>query len=46
MGRLGRFFEFLDGARKDLEGKSEAHRRETQGQARTNKVVALQLRFE
>ena len=36
----------LEAQRKDLEGKSEAHRRETQGQARTNKVTALQLRFE
>ena len=34
----------LEAQRKDLEGKSEAHRLE--GQARTNKVTALQLRFE
>jgi hypothetical protein len=36
----------LEAQRKDLEGKFEAHRVETQGQARTNKVTALQLRFE
>ena len=36
----------LEALRKDLEGKSEAQRLETQGQAQTNKVVALQLRFE
>eukprot|EP01043_Picozoa_sp_COSAG02_P062138 COSAG02_NODE_8500_length_2548_cov_3971.971825_2_plen_316_part_00 len=36
----------LEAQRQAYETKFEAHRRETQGQARTNKVVALQLRFE
>ena len=36
----------LEAQRQAYETKFEAHRRETQGQARTNKVTALQLRFE
>eukprot|EP01043_Picozoa_sp_COSAG02_P000752 COSAG02_NODE_14_length_56855_cov_512.793661_33_plen_369_part_00 len=36
----------LEAQRKDLEGKSEEHRDEMWGQARTHKVTALQLRFE